>query len=237
MATTLLIGATAGTGYEAARQLLAANQPIRIIARNRAKAEKLFGQTRAEIIICDLTAPSEAFYRAFEGVNTILFTAAVPPGFANEEKIRSVDYGGLVAALDAAQKAGFCGRFVYMSTIGLYHNTLFIRILNRIKTNVIHWRQEAEKAVERSGLPYTIVRAGMLRNVPAGQKPIRLAPEDLPIHLSTQIARADVAALMIQFAKTPEARNRAISAIWGGTGTPILDQLTTYFPVPRSIDI
>ena len=163
---TLLIGATAGTGYEAAQQLLAKHLPIRIIARNGAKAEKLLGQTSAELIICDLTTPNDAFYRAFQDVNTIIFTAAVPPGFASEARIRAVDYGGLVSALNAARKANFRGRFVYMSTIGLQHNTWSIRLLNLIKTNVIHWRLEAEKAVMPSGLAYTIVRAGVLRDKP-----------------------------------------------------------------------
>ena len=100
---TLLIGATAGTGYEVAQKLLAAKQPIRLIARNQAKAEKLFGKTDAEIIICDLTMPNEAFLRAFHGVDTIVFTAAVPPGFAKEELIRTVDDGGVVAAVEAAK--------------------------------------------------------------------------------------------------------------------------------------
>ncbi|GAB3499728.1 SDR family oxidoreductase [Spirosoma knui] len=225
---TLLLGATAGTGYEAAQKLLSVNQPIRVIARNPEKARKLFGQTSAELIICDLTEPNEAFYRAFQGVDVILFTAAVPPGLASEAKLRAVDYGGLVAALDAARKANFQGRFVYMSTIGLQHRTWFIRLLNLIKTNVIHLRQEAEKAVVQSGLAYTIVRAGVLRDQPGGRKPIQLFPHDIPITLSTQIGRADTADLLIQFAQEEAARNRTISAIWGGDGLSVSEQLNRF---------
>lgn len=222
---TLLIGATAGTGYQAAQKLLAISQPIRIIARNRAKAENLFGQTSAERIVCDLTTPNEAFYQAFQGVDTIIFTAAVPPGFASEAKIRAVDYGGLVTALDAARKADFKGRFVYMSTIGLYHKTWAIRLLNLLKTNVMHWRLEAEKAVIQSGLAYTILRAGVLRDQPATHKPIQLFDHDIPIGLSTQIGRADTADLLIRFAQEETARNQVISAIWGGDGTSVREQL------------
>ncbi|GAB3547224.1 NAD(P)H-binding protein [Spirosoma fluminis] len=223
---TLLLGATAGTGYEAAQKLLFANQPIRIIARNPEKARKLFGQPRAELVIGDLTTPNEAFYRAFQGVETILFTAAVPPGFASEAKLCAVDYGGLVAALDAARKVSFRGRFVYMSTIGLQYRTWFISLLNLIKTNVIHWRLEAEKVVMQSGLPYTIVRAGVLRNQPEGRKPIQLFPHDLPITLSTQIGRADMAYLFILFAQQEAVRNQVINAAWGGDGLSVLDQLS-----------
>lgn len=222
---TLLIGATAGTGYEVAQKLLAAKQPIRLIARNQAKAERMFGKTDAELVICDLTTPNKAFYRAFQGVDTIVFTAAVPPGFAKEELIRAVDYGGVVAALEAAKKADFKGRFLYMSTIGLQHNNLMIRMLNWYKTNLIHWRLESEKAVMESRLPYTIIRAGMLRNTTGGQKPIQLVKEDLPIQLSTQISRADVADLLLSCAQEKITQNQVFSAIWGGDGMPVAEQM------------
>ena len=226
---TLLIGATAGTGYEVAQKLLAAKQPIRLIARNQAKAEKLFGKTDAEIIICDLTMPNEAFLRAFHGVDTIVFTAAVPPGFAKEELIRTVDYGGVVAAVEAAKKADFKGRFLYMSTIGLQHKNLMMRMLNWYKTNLIHWRLESERAVIKSGLSYTIIRAGMLRNTTSGQKPVQLIKEDLPIQLSTQISRADVADLLITCAQEKITENQIVSAIWGGDGLPVTEQMKQLF--------
>lgn len=220
---TLLLGATAGTGFEIAKKLLIEQQPIRVIARNKTKAEKLFSETAAEIVISDLTAPNATFYEAFLDVDTIIFTAAVPPGFAKEALIKTVDYGGVVAALDAAQKANFKGRFLYMSTIGLQYNTWVIRMLNWYKTNLIHWRLEAEKAVINSGFPYTIIRAGMLRNT-AG-RPILLAKEDLPITLSTQIGRADVADLFITCMQKPLAENYVFSAIWGKAATDVTTQL------------
>ncbi|WP_460912929.1 NAD(P)H-binding protein [Spirosoma areae] len=222
---TLLIGATAGTGYEVARSLLTARQPIRIIARNREKARKLFGQTPAEVVISDLTAPNEAFYRAFEGVGTIIFTAGVPAGFAREKQIQTVDYGGIVAALDAAQKARFRGRFVYMTTIGLHHRTFWIRLLNLIKPNLIHWRLEAERAIQQSGLTYTIVRAGLLTNKPAGRKPIQLMQADISVRLSTQISRADVAGVLLTIARMETAQNQTYSAIWGGDGSSVVEQI------------
>ncbi len=221
----LLIGATAGTGYEVARALLAARQPIRVLARNPEKARKLFGQTSAEVIVSDLTAPNEAFYRAFQGVETIVFTAGVPAGFAKENQIQAVDYGGVVAALEAAKKAGFRGRFVYLTTTGLHHRTFLIRLLNFVKTNLIHWRLEAERAIRASGIPYTIVRAGILTNGPAGQKPIRVSQEDLPVRLSTQISRADVASVLLTIAQTESARNGAYSVVWGGDGHSVTEQL------------
>ena len=220
---TLIIGATAGTGFEVAQKLLAAHQPVRIIARNPAKAEKLFGSTKAEIVISDLTAPNAAFYEAFHQIDTIIFTAAVPPGFAKEALIKAVDYGGVVAALDAAHKASFKGRFLFMSTIGLQHNTWVMRMLNWYKTNLIYWRLEAENAVINSGFPYTVIRAGMLRNI-AG-KPIRLVKEDIPITLSTQVGRADVADLFITCAQKPLAKNHVFSAIWGKAGADVDTQL------------
>jgi uncharacterized protein YbjT (DUF2867 family) len=197
----------------------------RIIARNREKAQKLFGQTRAEIVISALTAPNEAFYRAFEGVGTVVFTAAVPPGLAGEANIKAVDYGGVVAALEAAKRANVTGRFIYMTTIGLHHRTFTIWLLNLLKTNLIRWRLEAERAVQQSGLAYTIVRAGVLTNKPAGQQSIQVVREDIPITFSTQISRADVVSVLLAVARAGTAKNKAYSVIWGGNGQSVSEQI------------
>lgn len=224
----LIIGATAGTGRELTNKLLAQQQEVRIIARNKEKANSLFGNTKAEIVISDLTNPNPEFYEAFRDVSDIFFTAAVPPGFAKEELLKKVDYNGVLLAIDAAKKAGFTGRFYYMNTIGLYHKSFFIRLLNTIKKNLVHWRIETEKAIQDSGLQWTIVRAGILKNKPSGTRPIKLLKEDIPITFSTNIARADVADVLIACREESKTIGKNISAIWHKSGGSISKQLATF---------
>lgn len=225
MERVLVIGATRGTGLLIARSLISRGFDVRIVARNEAKAKRLFGDTKAELFISDLTAPNQHFQRAFEGVSHIFFTAAVPSGFAGEEKVRQVDYQGVVYALQAAKAANFSGRFYYMNTIGCYHRSLFMNMLNFIKKGLSHWRIEAEKAIQASGLKYTIVRAGILTNSSSDAKPVKVFNTDIPITFTTMISRRQVADVFLDCMNEPRTVNKALSVIWAKSAAPVSGQL------------
>jgi uncharacterized protein YbjT (DUF2867 family) len=225
MNNVLVIGATGGTGVRIAKKLLARKLKVRIIARNEQKARRLFEATGAEIIISDLTAPNNEFYEAFNGVDDIFFTAGVPMGFAKEDKIRQVDFQGVVYALQAAKAANFSGRFYYMTTIGCYKSSLFMSILNTYKKNLRHWRIEAENAIRESGIKYNIIRAGILLNRSSRTGAVRVYSEDIPITFMTTISREDVANVFINCMEEPDTVNKAFSIVSGKTSDPLEEQL------------
>ena len=190
-----------------------------------AEAKRLFENTAVEIVISDLTTPNKEFYKAFQGIHHIFFTAAVPMGFASEEQIRQIDFGGVVHVLQAAKSADFSGRFYYMNTIGCYSPSLFMSILNMYKKNLGHWRIEAEKAIRESGLRYNIVRAGILVNRSSDTSSVKVYAEDIPITFRTTVSRSDVANVFITCMDEPGTVNKALSVVSGKTTVPLREQL------------
>jgi hypothetical protein len=211
---TLIVGATSGTGLITAKKLLKQNEPIRIIARNRLKAVQLFGTSNAEIVICDITKPNDAMREAFRGVQRVIFTAAVPPRRASEEEIRQVDFEGLANVLAAAKAAGFKGRFVYLTTLGLTHSSLLMKILGLIKPGIVQWRTAAIDAIRQSGLTFSIVRAGLFTNSSPGKKSTVLLEQDCPLSFSTKISRNDAATVLIEESVKSDTRNADVVAYW-----------------------
>jgi uncharacterized protein YbjT (DUF2867 family) len=191
----VVIGATRGTGTEVVRALVRRGRPVRVVARDVAKARALFGPT-VEVFEVDLTRPTAVLDDALRGAAGVVFTAGVPPGFASEAQLRAVDYGGVRATIEAAQRVSFRGRFVYLTTMGVHRRTWLIRVLDVVKWNILRWRAEAERALRESGLDVVVVRAGLLTNAPAGAA-LDLAEGDRPVGLSTRVARADIAEVLL----------------------------------------
>ncbi|MFN4907880.1 MAG: NAD(P)H-binding protein [Bacteroidota bacterium] len=212
---TLIIGATSGTGLITAQKLLQRNESVRILGRNRLKAVQIFGTSNAEIVVCDITKPSDVLKRAFDGVQRVIYTAAVPPRRANEEEIRQVDYEGLLNVLAAAKSAGFNGRFVYLTTLGLTHKSLLMSVLGMIKPGIVQWRMAAIEALRESGLKYSIIRAGLFTNSSPGKRTTVLLNEDIPMKLSTAISRKDVADVLIAESKKTDSTSSDVCALWG----------------------
>ncbi|MBU3698849.1 MAG: NAD-dependent epimerase/dehydratase family protein [Candidatus Kapabacteria bacterium] len=213
-AKTLIIGATAGTGLITAKKLIQQNEPVRIIARNRLKAVQLFGTSNTEIVICDITKPNDALRDAFKGIQRVIYTAAVPPRRASEEEIRQVDFEGFNNVLAAAKSAGFKGRFVYLTTMGLNHSSFLMKILGMIKPGIVQWRLAAIEALRDSGLTYSIVRAGLFKNATAGKRQVASLEEDRPLTMGTAISRNDTAGVLIQESTKTDSRNSDVVVYW-----------------------
>src|SRR5207249_8035749 len=95
------------------------------------------------------------------------------------------------------------GRFLYMTSIGVGQSSLAATILNLLKRNSLLWRRRAEDEIRRSGLAYTIIRAGFLTNAQAGTRAIEVSQRDYPLAFKYTIARADVAEAVVQALKHP----------------------------------
>jgi uncharacterized protein YbjT (DUF2867 family) len=156
----------------------------------------LFGD-RVEHVVVDLAHPEGALKGVFDGVDHVVFTAAVGAGPAKESEVRAVDFGGVAATVTAANEAGFRGRFVYMTTTGVHHRSAFMGLLNFLKGDLSGWRARAEQAIADSGLDYVIVRAGALTNG-AGGRALQITEGDRPLTFGTWVNRSDVAATILE---------------------------------------
>lgn len=207
----LVIGATQGTGQLITEQLLAAKTNLRVLARNVSKARERLGP-QVDILPGDITKP-DTLTAAFQGITDIVFTAGVTKRPASSALVQETESDGVRYTLAAARQHNLAGRFLYMTSIGVGQASPVAWLLNRLKGNTLHWRQEAEMAIRASGLAYTIVRCGVLTNQNAGQHEIDLTQGNQPLTVSTKISRGDVATVCITALWEPHAQNTTFEII------------------------
>lgn len=208
----LVIGATQGTGQLIVNQLVAQAIPVSVLARNHAKAEAVFADQPVTIIGGDITQALNL--PDMQPFSAIILTAGVTKRPAGEDLVRRTEYDGTQAVLNAAKKAGFAGRFLYMTSIGTHERSWLGATLNLMKGKTLVWRQRAEDLIRESGLPYTIIRAGMLNDQQANAQPLRITQDHLPLTLGYQVSRADIARVFVAALQHGQTVNTAFSVVW-----------------------
>jgi uncharacterized protein YbjT (DUF2867 family) len=108
-----------------------------------------------------------------------------------------VTYQGLLNVVDAARSSGFEGRIILPSVMGADRSSLLISLLNTIKSGLQRNLIEREIYLRASGLDYTIVRAPILTNAPAGEADVRITPAINKLTAGSKISRGDLARVMI----------------------------------------
>jgi uncharacterized protein YbjT (DUF2867 family) len=140
---TLIIGGTRSTGLHAVDRLRELGRPVRVLARDPVRAIQRIG-SGVEIVQGDLTDP-KSLLPVFRGIDDLIFTAGVRTGrFSRRSVTRATEYEGVRHTIEAAMANRFCGRFVYMTSIGVRRRSLFTSGLNLWKGGTIHWRHLAE---------------------------------------------------------------------------------------------
>ena len=192
----LVIGATQGTGYLIVNLLLRDGYQVRALARNEAKAkEKL--SSAMEIIVGDITKLN-TLPSAMKDVDHIIFTAGVTKRPASERLIIATEYEGVKNTLAAGRDAGFTGRFLYMTSIGVAKSSLGAMLLNLVKGNTLKWR--------------------FLTNSPGGRRAIEVSQREYPLGFKYRISRADVAEVFIEALKHPSTRRTTFEVVWARRG-------------------
>jgi nucleoside-diphosphate-sugar epimerase len=164
-------------------------------------------QSGAEPAVVDLEHASEDdVARAITGSDAVVFAAGAGPGSGPERK-ETMDYGGAVKLIAAAQQAGI-RRYVIVSSTGANPDApgddtfgVYLRAKGR-----------ADDAVRASGLDATVVRPGGLTNDP-GTGRVRLAASVL----RGQVSRDDVAAVLVAVLDSPNTIGRTVDLIGGDT--------------------
>lgn len=208
----LVVGATRGTGSEIVSRLLRDGFRVRALARDENKARSTLGDS-VEVVLGDVTH-RETLTPAMQEVQHVIFTAGVTKRPASQRSIIAVEYDGVKNTLAAAKEAGANGRFLYMTAIGVTRHSIESIGLNLIKGRTLVWRRRAEEAIRRSGLEYTIIRCGVLRNEPAGRHAIEISQRDLPMAFWRRIGRADAAEVFVQALQHPATRGTTFDATW-----------------------
>jgi uncharacterized protein YbjT (DUF2867 family) len=196
-------GATGETGRRIVQELVKRNIPVRALVRDLEKARAILPES-AELVVGDVLKP-DSLPAALADSTVLLCATGSKPGFDPTQPYK-VDYEGTKNLVDAAKAKGI-EHFVLVSSVGaaqLFHPlNLFWLILV--------WKKQAEEYLQKSGLTYTIVRPGGLKNEDNSDRVVMYTADTLS--LSGSIPRTKVAQVCVEALSQPAARNKIVEVI------------------------
>jgi len=156
-------------------------------------------------VLCDLE--NDDVRAHVGGADAIVFAAGAGPGSGPERK-RTVDLGGAVKCVEAAEELGVA-RFVIVSSIGAHHpggGPEAMRPYLRAKA-------EADERVAASSLDWTIVRPGSLQDGPG----TGLVDVSTELGRSGPVPREDVALVLAETLQIPSTIGLTFEVFSGET--------------------
>ena len=206
----LVAGAHGGIGQHLVRLLSTGGHRVRGLIRNPDQSAALEA-LGARPVVADLER--EDVTPPVKGCDAIVFTAGAGPGSGAARK-ETMDYGGAVKLIDAARGAGV-SRYVIVSAMGAGDPDAAPESMRPYLVA----KARADRAVEESGLDYTIVRLGGLTDDP-GTGLVDIAPS---LGRRGQVSREDVAATIVACLEEPGTVGETFELLAGET--PIGDAL------------
>lgn len=201
----LVAGATGRTGRHIVRKLIQAGSKPRALARVPIEAELLFGDA-VETFEGDVRS-IETLHNALTGIEVVI-SAVGTRSPVGDNCPRRVDYEGIANLVTAARQASV-RRFVLISSIAVTHAD---HPLNQFG-HVLDWKRKGEEVLENSGLVYTIIRPGGLKDTPGDQHRLRVDQGD---RVMGTISREDVAEACLKALTFPAVQNCTFEIIETG---------------------
>ena len=162
-------------------------------------------------VLCDLE--NDDVRPHLGAAEAIVFAAGAGPGSGAERK-RTVDYGGAVKLIEAAEELGV-RRYVIVSSIGAENPEAApepMRPYQRAKA-------DADAALSASSLDWTIVRPGRLTDVP-GTGLVEIAPS---LGRNDEVPREDVGLTVLECLLEPATIGKTFELLEGDT--PVVEAL------------
>ncbi len=195
-------GAAGETGRRIVQELVARNIPVRALVRD---VEKARGILPAGIELVEGDVLNLESVTAAVGDSTVLLCATgAKPSFDPTGPYK-VDYEGTKNLVDAAKAKGI-EHFVLVSSLC---TSQFFHPLNLFWL-ILLWKKQAEEYIIKSGLTYTIVRPGGLKNED-NSNPIVMQSADTLFDGS--IPRQKVAQVCVEALFEPEARYKIVEIV------------------------
>jgi uncharacterized protein YbjT (DUF2867 family) len=196
-------GATGETGSRIVNLLVQRGVPVRALVRAPVTArEKL--PIEVELIKGDV-ADQAGLRNAISGCTVLLSATGARPSLDPTGPYQ-VDYEGTKNLVDVAKEAGI-EHFVMVSSLCV---SRFFHPLNLFWL-VLYWKKQAEEYLQSSGLTYTIVRPGGLKNDDQDTRPVVMAPADTLFE--GNVPRLKVAETCVEALYQPAARNKIVEII------------------------
>ncbi|MGD1717336.1 NAD(P)H-binding protein [Dapis sp. BLCC M172] len=195
-------GATGQTGRRIVQELVKRDIPVKALVRNLETAREIL-PPEAELVMGDVLNLS-SLYTAIGDSTVLICATGARPNFDFTGPYQ-VDYLGTKNFVDVAKQKGI-EHFVLVSSLCV---SQFFHPLNLFWL-VLFWKKQAEEYIEKSGLKYTIVRPGGLKN-DDNQFPIVMEPADRLFDGS--IPRTKVAQVSVEAIFQPAASNKIVEIV------------------------
>jgi uncharacterized protein YbjT (DUF2867 family) len=215
-------GATGQTGQRIVSALVSQGISTTAFVRDRSKATSVLPEG-VDIAVGDVLQP-RTIDAALDGCTAIICATGATPSFDFTGPFR-VDYEGTKNLVDAAKRKGI-NRFILVSSLCV---SQFFHPLNLFWL-VLFWKKQAEAYLCNSGLAYTIVRPGGLKNED-NANPVVMSSADTLFEGSiprTKVADTCVAALsdanavntVVEIVARPEAPKQPFETLFAGVSQP-----------------
>lgn len=202
MEKILIVGATGSTGKRII-EILSNSQTFEPVAMIRKEEQKtVFEDMEVQWVMGDLE--QEEFSQALNGIDKVIF-AAGSGSKTGPDKTTEIDEKGAIKIIDAAKKAKI-KKFIMLSSMGADEPSKHKELEHYLKA-----KASADKHLIKSGLDYTILRAGALTD-DMGMAKVKLAEK---LGTTGEIPRDDVAFLLIMSLADPLVKNMTFEAVEG----------------------
>jgi uncharacterized protein YbjT (DUF2867 family) len=195
-------GATGETGRRIVQELVDRQIPVRALVRDLSRARAIL-PAGVELIVgdvLDLGSITKAI-----GDSTVILCATGAKPSLDPTGPYQVDYQGTKNLVDAARSQDI-EQFVFVSSLCVSN---FFHPLNLFWL-ILWWKQQAEQYLKTSGLNYTIVRPGGLKNED-NPDPVVMSGADTLFDGS--IARQKVARVCVESLTSLQSRNKVLEII------------------------
>ncbi|MGB3207760.1 MAG: SDR family oxidoreductase, partial [Crinalium sp.] len=195
-------GATGETGRRIVQELVKRQIPVRAFVRNLETAREIL-PNEAELVTGDLFSVDSL--RSAIADSTVLLCATGAKPSLDPTGPYKVDYEGTKNLVDAAKATGI-QHFVFVSSLC---TSKFFHPLNLFWL-ILVWKKQAEEYIQKSGLTYTIVRPGGLKNEDNSNSVVMSSADTL---FDGSIPRQKVAQVCVEALTIPESRNKIVEVV------------------------
>ncbi|KAF5835146.1 hypothetical protein DUNSADRAFT_7821 [Dunaliella salina] len=231
--TVFVAGSTGRVGARIVRELLAQGYTVRAGARNVEGAQEAIDvaeayglltgdmMKRVEVVPFDITK-TDSIREAIGGAQSVVCAVGAPENDAlNPLAPKAIDGDGTISLIKESAAAGV-ERFVLITSLGTEKVGWPASILN-LFWGVLIWKREAEKALENSGMAYTILRPGGMERPTDSYKEthnLKLSPKNTTF--GGQVSRLQVAELVGAVLNNPELSTNKVLEVTAETTAPRL---------------
>jgi uncharacterized protein YbjT (DUF2867 family) len=195
-------GATGETGRRIVQELVQRNIPVRALVRDGEKAKQIL-PAGVELVEGDVLQ-TQSIREAIADCTVLLSATGAAPSFDVTGPYK-VDYLGTKNLVDVAKEQGI-QQFVMVSSLCV---SRFFHPLNLFWL-ILVWKKQAEEYLQRSGVPYTIVRPGGLKNEDNADAIVMQGADTL---FEGSIPRTKVAQVCVEALSQPQAKNKVVEIV------------------------